>query len=235
MGGLSNWWDRLLERLAHLLGRALWREMKLGASKGFQDNNAGVQTLQVFADKLSQGTEFKYKLHLVGHSTGGILLADLLRAMERIIPELRINTCSLLAPASTLDLYEVYYQPLLANDTTTFGIDQMTIYNLSSKLELDDTVGPYRKSLLYFVSHSFEEKTPAPILGMQVYSRELEGEGIPNQELVYSYGDSVREPRTLSTVHGGFDNDPATLNDILKRVLGNKKPAREFTRADLDY
>lgn len=233
VGGLTDWWDQLLERLARRPGRALWREMKFGARNGFQHNNAGTQTLQAFAVALGKGAGLKYKLHMVGHSTGGVLLAHLLEALEGIAPKLRVDTCSLLAPAATMDLYKSHYHPLLADGSAGFGIDQMTIYNLDEKLEKDDTVGPYRKSLLYFVSRSFEEDTPAPILGMRTYSKVLDGT-LPKLDLVYSHGDESKEPRTLSTVHGGFDNDPATLNDILKRVLG-KKPKREFTKADLEY
>ncbi|GAB4358822.1 MAG: C1 family peptidase [Gammaproteobacteria bacterium] len=233
VGGFTDWWDRLLERLARRPGRALWREMKFGARHGFEHDRAGVQTLQELVSALRKGSGLKVKLHLVGHSTGGILLAYLLNALEEIAPSLRVDTCSLLAPAATMDLYRSHFHPLIANGGNGFGIDQMTIYNLSEKLELDDTVGPYRKSLLYFVSRSFEEQTPAPILGMQLYSKALDNTH-PRLELVYSHADAGREPRTLSEVHGGFDNDPATMNDILKRVLG-KKPKREFTPEDLDY
>jgi len=232
VGGVSDWWDRLLERLARRPGRALWREMKFGAANGFEANRAGAQTLATFAAALGNGGGFKYKLHLVGHSTGGILLAHLLAALRTMAPKLRVSSCSLLAPAATVDLFQSHYQPRLAGGDG-FGIDQMTIYNLTDEQERDDTVGPYRKSLLYFVSRSFEEDTPAPILGMQKHSRSLE-ETLPNLHLVYSHGDAGKESRTLSTSHGGFDNDPATLNDILKRVLG-KKPERPFTKEDLEY
>ncbi|KAA3626456.1 MAG: peptidase C1 [Proteobacteria bacterium] len=232
-GGLSDWWDQLIERMARRPGRALWREMKFGARAGFQHNNAGVQTLQTFAGALSKGAGFKYKVHLVGHSTGAILLAHLLEALKGVAPKLRVNSCALLAPAATMDLYKSHYHPMLANGAGAFGIDQMTVYNLNEKLELDDTVGPYRKSLLHFVSRSFEENTPAPILGMQMHGKSLDNT-LPRLEMIYSHGDATKEARTLSTVHGGFDNDPATLNDVLKRMLG-KKPKREFTKADLEY
>jgi hypothetical protein len=33
---------------------------------------------------------------------------------------------------------------------------------------------------------------------------------------------------------GGFDNDPDTLNVVLRRVLGSE-PARPFTPCDLQY
>lgn len=232
VGGFTDWWDRMLERLARRPGRALWREMKFGAQSGFEHDRAGVQTLETLATALRKGAGLKLKLHMVGHSTGGILLAYLLNSLEQIVPTLRVNTCTLLAPAATMALYKSHFHPLLVTDGS-FGIDQMTIYNLNEKLELNDSVGPYRKSLLYFVSRSFEEDTPAPILGMQLHSKALDGV-LPGLEMVYSHGDAAHESRTLSTVHGGFDNDPSTLNDVLQRVLG-KKPKRPFTAADLDY
>lgn len=233
VGGFSDAWDQLLERMARRPGRALWREMKFGARSGFEEGQAGVQTLQAFVKALRKDENFKYPLHLVGHSTGGVLLAYLLEALQGMAPQLRVNTCSLLAPANTLELYHSHYRPLLADNARRFGIDQMSIYNLNEKLELKDTVGPYRKSLLHFVSRSFEEKTPAPLLGMHLHCKQLDNT-LPRLDMIYSHGDAGKEPRTLSTVHGGFDNDPATLNDILRRVLG-AKPRREFTTADLDY
>ncbi|TGD73486.1 peptidase C1 [Mangrovimicrobium sediminis] len=233
VGGDLDWWDKMLERLARRPGRALWREMKYGAREGFRLNNAGVESLQILVDALRDAKGMKVDLHLAGHSTGGIVMAYLLEALEQLAPSLRVKTCSLMAPAGTVDLYRSHYHPRLVDDATPFGIEQMTVYNLSDKLELDDSVGPYRKSLLYFVSHAFEEDTPAPILGMQLHSKSLEAL-TPRLEFVYSEGDSGRQPRSLSTSHGGFDNDPATMNDILFRVLG-KKPRRPFTAKDLDY
>ena len=37
-----------------------------------------------------------------------------------------------------------------------------------------------------------------------------------------------------SDTHGGFDNDPNTMNSVLYRILG-QAPARAFTQRDLDY
>ena len=34
--------------------------------------------------------------------------------------------------------------------------------------------------------------------------------------------------------HGGFDNDPATMNSVLTRILG-RKPKYPFNARDLDY
>jgi hypothetical protein len=37
-----------------------------------------------------------------------------------------------------------------------------------------------------------------------------------------------------SSSHGGFDNDPDTLNSVLRRILG-REPQREFKTRDLQY
>lgn len=226
-------WDKLLERLARPIGRALWREMKFGAHNGFAENNAGVQTLQALKSAL--GGKQKIKLHVVGHSTGAILIGHLLNALKDEMPSLRVNTCSLLAPAAKVAFFNSSYKPLLNSPNGSFGIDEMAVYNLSDRLEKDDTVGPYRKSLLYFVSRSFEDDTPESILGMQRYSKKLHNAGRDNLAFIYSHGDREKEPRTLSNSHGGFDNDIATMNDILVRVLDGKPVKRLFKPSDLEY
>jgi pimeloyl-ACP methyl ester carboxylesterase len=233
-GGVTDWWDRLLERLTRTAGRALWREMKFGARSGFEPGGAGAETLKAFAAALSKGNQLNLKIHLVGHSTGAILIAHLLQALAISKPKLRVDSVTLYAPAATVDLFRSHYLPLLKAPKSQFGIDRMTIYNLNEKLELDDTVGPYRKSLLYLVSRSFEEETPQGILGMQKYSKKLESEAIPNLSFIYSHANPTVEGRTLSRTHGGFDNDPASMNAMLKSVLG-KAPKRPFKEQDLDY
>jgi hypothetical protein len=54
---------------------------------------------------------------------------------------------------------------------------------------------------------------------------------ITDVDFVYS---EKKGKRSASDSHGGFDNDPATMNDVLKRVLG-KPPAVPFTDKNLDY
>ena len=161
-------------------------------------------------------------------------MAHLLNALEATAPRLRVATMSLMAPAASVDLFKSHYYPLVAGPGDGFGIDQMTVYNLSDALEQADTVGPYRKSLLYLVSRAFEEEAELPLIGMQRYSQALAEQCPATVEWVYSHGRNVAEARTRSTAHGGFDNDPATLNDILRRVLG-KEPKRPFTQKDLTY
>jgi len=171
-------------------------------------------------------------IHFVGHSAGAILVAHLLRALVKMRNQPRVNSVSLLAPAATVELYKSHYLPLLKASSRKFGIDRLNIYNLDEQSELDDHVAHvYRKSLLYLVSNSFEEDVPeAPLLGMKKYSETLRHSRL---KIHYSRpGDS--ESKTKSTTHGGFDNDPATMNSILRTVLG-REPLKEFTENNLAY
>ena len=66
---------------------------------------------------------------------------------------------------------------------------------------------------------------------MQKYSKDIAKDQLP-MELVYSSGKHGR--RSASQSHGGFDNDPDTMNDVLRRILG-EKPTTPFTKEVLDY
>ena len=68
-----------------------------------------------------------------------------------------------------------------------------------------------------------------PLAGMAIFKQNMPR--LDNLDIVYS-GDK----RCESETHGGFDNDPATMNDILRTVTGRipKKETR-FTPEELDY
>jgi hypothetical protein len=235
--GFADFTDKLIERATRHAGRAIWREMKSGAFKPFEPGGAGTQTIAAFLDAAAAPGGRPRKVHIVGHSTGAILLASLLEALGRLPKPPRIHTCSLLAPACTHEVFNRVYRPLLRERSPNkFGIGRMAIYNLEPRLELADTVTPiYRKSLLYLVSNAFEEERGERILGMQVFRRFLGR--VPNPpvfRIAASEGSAAASPRCASKTHGGFDNDNCTMNDVLKAVLG-KAPEREFTENDLKY
>lgn len=234
-GGLFDWTDRLIEWGARVPGRALWREMKGGARAPFEPDGAGTQVLRAFLEALAKAGGEAMRIHLVGHSTGGILLAHWLRALERLAPAQRVASCSLLAPAATLKLFHSHYRPHLLSDPPACGIDRMAVYNLNDELERDDQVAAiYRKSLLYLVSNAFEEQKEAPLLGMEVFSLELEQQGLARLSFHYSAGPGSPQSGTVSETHGGFDNDPLTMNHLLQHMIG-RPPDPEFTRDSLKY
>ncbi|UFH58345.1 C1 family peptidase [Sulfurovum mangrovi] len=234
-GGFTDWTDTILEHLLSVPGTLLWDEMKKDAKVAFKARGAGKESVLCFLEALKQlSTNKKKKIHIVGHSTGAVLFAHFLRAFSD--HKITIESVSLMAPACNLSLYNKSYLPILQNKKS-LKVKKMFIYNLNEKLERDDNVaGIYRKSLLYLVSNAFESgKKPrvesAEILGMEKYSKQIETAN--NKPVIYySNGQAGRE--TQSTSHGGFDNDPVTMNSILKTILG-KKPEVEFTKEILNY
>ncbi|MFZ0132169.1 MAG: hypothetical protein WAK95_06475, partial [Desulfobacterales bacterium] len=80
----------------------------------------------------------------------------------------------------------------------------------------------------------FEEERGTPILGMMTHAA---GEGaLPAGSVFVSHGPTPQDAPafTASTTHGGFDNDPVTMNHLLRRVLGGP-PKQPFTQAALIY
>jgi hypothetical protein len=100
------------------------------------------------------------------------------------------------------------------------------------------------------VSNAFEGKRDTPLLGMERYVSD-EGEersqfvdkelnalfkkktgGFPS--LVIAGRSAGDASTSRSDSHGGFDNDPDTMNSVLWRILGHK-PAPPFTTRDLQF
>jgi hypothetical protein len=248
-GGLTDWIDKLVEMTARVPGRAMWREMKTGARLPFEKrqvmennqpvekDNDGTRTLAAFLDAFTLSGKPK-KLHLVGHSTGMILLSYLLKKLADLSPGTPVASVSLMAPAGTLELFNDNMQPFLKAMPPAFRISKMGIYNLTDELEQDDEVTKaYNKSLLYLVSRAFEEDVPEVLLGMEEGSKLVEQNNNSRLSVHYSKGDVPAAKITTSESHGGFDNDPLTMNHILRRILRTSKqvPVLEFTKNSLNY
>lgn len=234
--GLRSVFDSTLEKLARVPGRALWREMKAGARHAFEKpSSAGTQTITAFCDAF-EDAGLDMPIHLIGHSAGAIFLGEMIARMsdkERA----RIRSVSLLAPACTTDFFVEKWLPF-AKQLTGNGKhkDRFALYNLNADAEKNDTVGPYGKSLLYFVSNAFEERndptrdTAMPIAGMDEYHSQLGGP-LPIGKRIKSRDDlpfdihlsgDHKNAASRSTSHGGFDADPVTMNHILSRQTGKR-------------
>ena len=214
--------------------------MKDGARLPFLPQGAGSQTLAIWLNEMARRNNNGLQVHLCGHSTGAILLARLLETLEDLAPTLRIKSCTLLAPAASVALFESHYYPYLVSPPDAFGLEKLQVLNLTDRLERDDQVGQvYRKSLLYLVSRAFEEKLPEPILGMQKHMDVLLEEPKMAQvadRFSVHYSDGRPDGTTESRTHGGFDNDVATMNTLLRTILGGEPdPDKGFQAQALDY
>lgn len=229
VGGFTDWTDRFLEGLLRRPGRMVWEEMKQDAFDAFSPGGAGTKSLEHFLKQLLAPLATKKQIHLVGHSTGGVLIAHLLHALRN--EDVRIESCTLLGPACTVDLYHQRYVPALTGKTK-LTLAGLQVLNLRDRLERDDDVATvYRKSLLYLVSNAFEQDRPEPLLGMEKFAEIVDEAG---GKRIFRYSNGVSGNVTRSRSHGGFDNDETTMNHVLATILG-KRPSQPFTGVELRY
>ena len=131
---------------------------------------------------------------------------------------LTIRSCTLWAPACTVDLFQQAYQPAIERRR----LQHFSLFTLTDKAERDDNCANiYHKSLLYLVSDAFEKfpripmvRDGMPILGMEKFVGQ-------DPALVALLGDRwIQAPNTEpvgspnasgARHHGDFDNDAATL------------------------
>lgn len=216
--------DDALEPVARALtGKSVWDEMKENALAASASHGAATLVADHLAALVKNVPGLE--IHLVGHSAGSILHAPLIKLLgERKLP---IRSCTLWAPACTVELFEHYYMPALKSKL----LAKLAIFALRDEIERDDNcAGIYNKSLLYLVSNAFE-KTPripvfrnegVPILGMErgldALVPKLKSLGAdvvytPNDEPPGSIGAS--EARH----HGDFDDDEKTVQATFARIL----------------
>lgn len=250
MENLSDAKDRVLELTLAKLGGKLWGEMKENAQLASQ-HASGKGAMQLVAKHVLAAAQSPnaqsgpaWELHVVGHSAGSIFAAYAMPILLKLgVP---VKTLQFLAPAIRADLFKETLLP----DIQRGAIPTPSLFVLSDELERDDTVGPYGKSLLYLVSNAFEGKRGVPLLGMHTFISEdnqlkqlaaAQVDGRP--ALVLSSGNRLGTPAvdagiqqgaSASRTHGGFDNDPDTMNSVMVRIL-NGKPVRCFTERDLKY
>ncbi len=252
--------DDAIEPLARRLGgKAQWDEMKENARLA---SSAEERACRVVAAELAAlaESEPELEIHFAGHSAGSILLAPLVRLLTagdkiddgplkgRAGYGLKVATCTLWAPACTVELFRQTYLPAIDSG----ALDRFAVYNLTDHVERDDDcAGIYHKSLLYLVSHALEDqprvpefrdgafaRQGTPLLGLERSirdDRELARLFDPRRgraELVLApnqYGEMEpgrgRDGRQLLRAsrarhHGDFDDDLPTVRSTLARIVG---------------
>jgi hypothetical protein len=246
MENLTEAKDRVLELTLARAGSRLWGEMKDNARLASDNPVGAVRQVVHYADLAKQTLDAadkqSWELHIVGHSAGSIFAAHALPLLTQI--GLPLKTVQFMAPAIRSDLFKT----LLADDIAAGRTPLPTLYVLSDALECGDSVGPYGKSLLYLVSNAFEGTRGVPILGMAgciaadpLLRKLYAGTVDARPALVVSDGNppadaaaAIARGCSASRSHGGFDNDIATMNSVLTRILDGA-PARLFTTRDLQY
>ena len=142
--------------------------------------------------------------------------------------ESSINNLILFAPACTHEFFVSHIKPALSSSL----VKEMHHFLLGDETEQeDDVVQIYRKSLLYLVSRSYQQKDRVVLLlGMAKHLADLPIGDVKDR--IKPYTTAERPDITASTTHWGFDNDVAAMNSLLRLVLG-REPARPFRQDDL--
>ena len=223
--------DDALEPLARVIGgKSEWDEMKENAIAASQPGGG----LALVADLLGELTrQFPaLRVHLVAHSAGSIVFGSLVERLASGKPEpVDIATCTLWAPACTMNVYRSQYLPSVKSG----HIKDLALFTLTDKAERDDNCANiYHKSLLYLVSHAFEaglgkapflrEREGEPILGMAKFisllppaQRSFDWVLAPNANAAATLQASAAK------AHAAFDDDSATLASTLGRIVGKGK------------
>ncbi len=238
--------DRTVEVLARPAAKPIWSQMKQNAAAATEATRGCALLAETLAQLKKQAPQAE--IHLVGHSAGSIILGHLLDLLPA--HNLSVESCHLYAPACTVRFALDHYTPAIENNV--LPRKRFHIHLLSDAVEICDTVGPYRKSLLYLVSRSLESCHKMPILGLeQVFDPKAnpkwhdgELDSVKRWQKFWSAGGNGLDVvsgkqvstgtlgRRIRACHGSFDNDATTIETTLQRITG-AKPA--FDVEWIDY
>jgi hypothetical protein len=238
--------DDALEPLARTItGKQVWSEMKENAVAATTKKSGGARKVALELANLLHEEEFKdVEIHVVSHSAGAVFMGPLVKLLASKPGAakvgvgglgLPIRTCTLWAPACTIEFFKQNYGPVLPQ------LGSVGLFTLTDGAEKDDDCAKiYHKSLLYLVSYAFEDvpRIPllspgTPILGMEKWLRALSDPKSKQRDAAFAAMlgriEHIRSPNTDSPAtgrgstashHGDFDNDDATVKSTLSRIVG---------------
>jgi hypothetical protein len=249
--GIEEHVDRKLEGLGRDI-RPLWEEMKAngrlasaplsGEPIDWTSHEPGTEPgVSLFVDRLTAYLALhpaNVKVHLVGHSAGAVVLAEVVRRL--VATGIAIESMQLMGAAIRSDDFVRQVVPELASAPGGSGkVRRFVAYDLTEKSEQDDTCpGPpvaiYHKSLLYFVARSLEHSSgnfEVPMLGLSKdltmpwpmpdgSSRQLvDAIGGSANAVICPNGASQADQRSRANGHGQFDEDTDTMTSVLLRIM----------------
>jgi len=237
--------DPMIETIAHSAGGVtIWGGMKSSAEIASQekdrlhDEGGAHYVASKLRDFCQRNAGQHFELHAVGHSAGSIFLAHFLDATHQLgVPSFK--SVHLLAPAIRVDLFKRLFIPLLGSA----GIDQLSLFTMHRDLERDDNCGTvYRKSLLYLIYYALEPEKEEAILGLEECLRRdpqlqqvfgLNSTRLTDAQVVFSPTPlDIGKSACRSTTHGGFDDDGATMDSVLRRITDKQDadPIKAYPR-----
>jgi len=219
--------DSAIELLARALGGdTIWAGMQSSAQLA-SATGGGAHHVARKMGQLFKRFSSDVQVHAVGHSAGSIFNAHFMS--ELAARKVKIRSAHFLAPAIRNDLFHQTVAPLLGKK-----IKHLSLFTMNKRLEKRDTVAKiYGQSLLYLIYEALERKKKTPILGLEESLRGdkkarllfgLNGAVSDKAEVIFSPSDdagggSASNART----HGGFDEDPSTMESVARRILDRRR------------
>jgi hypothetical protein len=212
---IQRFLNRRIEGLLAGPGSRVWGQMKENADLISGHDEAGGVLLYEAGREVVD--EARIRLHLIGHSAGSIVHAFLL---DRLVDAgLRFESVSFMAPAARADLFVERIAPHLE----TGAVARYRQLHLKKAAEEHDptcrAILGYGRSLLYLVSRSFERGVTTPILGLEESFESTRDELSPAARARMSHA-AVPGNLAQVTTHGGFDDDPEVLADVIAHIRG---------------
>ena len=223
--------DRVIEAVLRVgkVGARVWGGMKANAARGSEPGGGArlvAERLRDFAGRYHRAVGAgEVRLHAVGHSAGSVFHGHFVpTALDLGAPA--FASAHYLAPAVRVDEFLERLAPRLGD-----GVDHLSLFTMRKDFELADSVGGvYRASLLYLIRNALEWERPTPVLGLEESLRAderaravfgLGGAESDTAEVVFSpTGAGAGRSASRATTHGGFDDDAATMEAVLRRVVG---------------
>lgn len=228
--------DDTLEPVARTIGgKALWDEMRENALRATTEESGGARfTLSLLKDLAAANPGLE--VHIAGHSAGCIFHGPLVHRLTNDLG-LKVASCTLWAPACTIDLFKQNYLPAV----NSRAIERFALFTLKEGVEQDDScnlgkVPLYFKSLLYLVSNALEQRRRTPLLGMEESVKDdsdlkqLFKSGKADWVKANNEEQSGSKGASTARHHGDFDDDIPTLRATLARILN-----KDAVKVDLKF
>ncbi|MEO7352260.1 MAG: caspase family protein [Marmoricola sp.] len=228
-GFLDEAFDKAIEEIVrHVPGAiATWGAMKTTALLASEKEKGGAWYFATRLGEFMKANPGAITVHAVGHSAGSIFHSHLIPEMlDAGVPT--ISSLDLLAPAVRV----AEFKDRLMRKPVLDKIEKLAMFTMSESFEKKDTcIGIYGKSLLYLIRASLEKEQRAEILGLQECVRRDDdltklfgspGSGSQGEVMWSKTVGGGPFSSTTSTSHGGFDNNPATMNSLARRILGDE-------------
>ena len=157
------------------------------------------------------------RLHLIGHSAGAIVHSHVVNELAKA--GWTFETVNFMAPAVRVDTFEA----TVVKQMRAGRVKRYNQLHLTEEMEQQDptcrAICLYGRSLLYLVSESFEHGERTPILGIEKHYEPMRT-GLPANLAGRMTSWSAPLAGSMSTTHGGFDDDARAMETVIKLIRG---------------